>query len=126
VARGRITIIDDDENVAGLLELLLRREGFAPEILRDGRAALAHVRDHGPPDAVVLDQMLPYRDGLAVASAMRGDPRWRSVPILLLRSAAPSRWDAARDARLADICFSKPFDPAALVASLKRLLRVAA
>jgi two-component system catabolic regulation response regulator CreB len=125
VRTRRITIVEDDENIAGLLEFLLRREGFAPEVLRDGRAALQHVRDHGAPAAVVLDQMLPYRDGLAVASAMRADAQWSAVPILLLRSAAPSRLEPARDARLVDACVSKPFDPAALVAQVKTLVREA-
>jgi DNA-binding response OmpR family regulator len=122
----RITVIEDDENVAGLLDVVLRREGFEPEVLRDGRAALEHVRAHRPPDAVVVDQMLPYRDGLAIASAMRADPRWSGVPIVLLRSATPSPRDADRDARLVDACVAKPLDPGVLVASLRRLLRVAA
>lgn len=118
----RITVIEDDENVAGLLEFVLRAEGFAPSIVRDGRAALQHVRDDGPPDAVVLDHMLPYCDGLSVAAAMRADPRWSTVPILLLRSSAPP---PTRDARLVDACLAKPFDPGALVASLKKLVESA-
>jgi DNA-binding response OmpR family regulator len=126
VPAARIIVIEDDENMAGLLEAVLRREGFEPKVLRDGRAALEHVRAHRPPDAVVVDQMLPYRDGLAIASAMRADPRWSAVPVVLLRSATPSRWDAERDARLVDACVAKPFDPGVLVASLRRLLRVAA
>jgi two-component system catabolic regulation response regulator CreB len=119
----RITIIEDDENIAGMLEFLLRREGFAPEILRDGRTALDRVRAGPPPDAVVLDQMLPYRDGFAVASAMRADRRWASVPIVLLRSVAPAGWDPMRDAGLVDASVAKPFDPAALVAQLRTLVR---
>lgn len=126
MAPHRITIVEDDDNIAGLLHFLLGREGFAPEILRDGRAALEHVRDHPPPAAVVLDQMLPYRDGLAVAAAMRSDPSWSTVPILLLQSVAPSRWGAVRDERLVDACVPKPFDPVALVADLRRLLEGAA
>lgn len=118
----RISVIEDDENVAGLLDFVLRAEGFAPSIFRDGRAALQHVRDDGPPDAVVLDHMLPYRDGLSVASAMRADPSWREVPILLLRSCAST---ASDDAQLVDECLTKPFDPEALVASLKRLVEPA-
>jgi DNA-binding response OmpR family regulator len=118
----RVTIVEDDENIAGLLAFLLRREGFAPEIVRDGRAAIAHVASHGPPAAVVLDHMLPYRDGLAVASAMRSDPRWSDVPILLL-SAAQADAEPNCGAVRVDACIEKPFDPSALVSSLKRLTR---
>lgn len=119
----RITVVEDDENIAGLLELMLRLRGFAPSIVRDGRAALALVRDAPPPDAVVLDQLLPYCDGLAVASAIRAEPRWGGVPILLLRSLGSPD---VRDARLVDACFSKPFDPEALLARLRSLLQEAA
>jgi DNA-binding response OmpR family regulator len=115
-----VTIVEDDENVAGLLVFLLQREGFAPEIVRDGRAALEYVASHGPPAAVVLDHMLPYRDGLAVASAMRADPRWGDVPILLL-SAAQANLEPIPGAGRVDACIEKPFDPSALVARLKRL-----
>ncbi len=122
MAPRRITVIEDDENIAGLLEFVLRSEGFACAIFRDGRAALQHVRDDRPPDAVVLDHMLPYCDGLSVASAMRADPRWSAVPILLLRSAG---LPAPRDARLVDACVAKPFDPGALVENLKALVESA-
>ena len=115
----RVTVVEDDENIAALLEFMLRHEGFAPSIVRDGRAALQHVRDDGPPDAVVLDHMLPYCDGLEVASAMRADPRWSAVPIVFLRSFGVP---AARDVRLVDAWLAKPFDPGALVANLKRLV----
>jgi DNA-binding response OmpR family regulator len=118
----RVTIVEDDENIAGLLVFLLEREGFAPEIVRDGRAAIELVAAHGPPSAVVLDHMLPYRDGLAVASAMRADPRWGDIPILLL-SAAQAVAEPRSGAARVDACIEKPFDPAALVASLKRLAR---
>ncbi len=119
----RITVIEDDENVAGLLEFMLRADGFDPSVVRDGRAALQLVRDGTPPDGVVLDHGLPYRDGLAVASAMRADPRWSGVPILLLRASAPPD---DRGARLVDASFAKPFDPRALLSRLRELLEAAA
>jgi DNA-binding response OmpR family regulator len=122
----RVTIIEDDDNISEMLEFLLRREGFATEVLRDGRAALERVRDGALPDVVVLDQLLPYRDGFAVASAMRADRRWTDVPIVLLRSAAPAGWDPLRDAGLVDVSVAKPFDPGALVARLRLLVRKAA
>lgn len=119
----RVTVVEDDENVAGLLELMLRLRGFATSVVRDGRAALELVRDAPPPDVVVLDQLLPYCDGLAVASAIRAEPRWAGVPIVLLRSMASP--DPRREP-LVDASFSKPFDPDALVESLRSLVKEAA
>jgi two-component system catabolic regulation response regulator CreB len=121
----RVTIVEDDENIAGLLMFLLQREGFAPELVRDGRAAIEHVARNGPPAAVVLDHLLPYRDGHAVASAMRADPRWSDVPILLLSAAQADVEPGPGDARV-DACIEKPFDPSVLVTWLKRLTREAA
>lgn len=118
----RITVIEDDENIAGLLEVVLRSEGFAPAVVRDGRAALRHVRDGEPPAAVVLDHLLPYCDGFAVASAMRADRRWSEVPILLLRSSSPP---PPREARLIDAWLAKPFDPGELVANVRWLVEAA-
>lgn len=119
----RITIVEDDENIAGLLGFLFRREGFAPDVLRDGRAALEHLSGHAPPAAVLLDQMLPYRDGLSVASAMRANARWSGVPIVLISGAepAPEALVRGRD-RLVDAFVSKPFHPDRLVAAVRRLV----
>jgi DNA-binding response OmpR family regulator len=126
VPARRITIVEDDDNVSGLLEFLLKREGFVPEVVRDGRAALEHVRDRPPPAAVVLDQMLPYRDAHAVATAMRADRRWSGVPIVLLRSAPPAGWDPLREDALVDVCLSKPLDPFEVLAHLRMFAREAA
>lgn len=118
-APRRITVIEDDENIAGLLAFLLEREGFAPEIVGDGRAALEHAARTEPASAVVLDQLLPCRDGLAVATALRADPRWSEVPILLLGATRSSGGGASR----VDAWLEKPFDPGALITELKRLAK---
>jgi DNA-binding response OmpR family regulator len=120
---ARIMIVEDDANVAGLLGYLLRRAGFVTDVVPDGRAALQHVRSHAAPAAVVLDRMLPHQDGLAIAAAMRADPRWLDVPILLLSA---SDTDPGRHATLVDAWIPKPFDPVDLVARLHRLVRAEA
>lgn len=115
----RITVVEDDENIAGLLAFLLEREGFAPEVVGDGRAALEHAARSEPPSAVVLDQLLPCRNGLAVATALRADPRWGEVPIVLLGATRSIGGAAAR----VDAWLEKPFDPGALIGELKRLAK---
>lgn len=115
-------MIEDDENLAGLLAFLLAREGFVPEVVADGRAAIEHAARHEPPSAVVLDQLLPCRDGLAVATALRADPRWGGVPIVLLGATRPAVEWSRRGARV-DACLEKPFDPGALISELKRLAK---
>lgn len=125
MARPEILIVEDDENVAQLLAFLFDREGFSPVLLRDGRAAEAHVRSSPPPAAALLDVMLPYRDGFAVAAAIRDEPRWRSVPVVMLtaRSLGP---DVDRGIALGVSEYVlKPFQPAALAGRVKALVRAA-
>jgi DNA-binding response OmpR family regulator len=126
VTRGSIVIVEDDENVAQLLGFMLRREGFEPRLLGDGRAAEEYIATHAPPAAVVLDIMLPYRDGFAVAAAIRADERWKGVPIVALtaRSLA-SDLERARGLGVCDYVV-KPFHPRALVGRISGLLDPAA
>jgi DNA-binding response OmpR family regulator len=118
-----IVIVEDDDNIAELLGFMFRREGFAPVVLRDGRAAQEHVASHPPPAAVVLDVMLPYRDGFAVAVAIRSDPRWKDVPIVMLTARSfPSDVERGKDLGVADFVL-KPFQPQALVGRIKKIVR---
>ena len=114
--------MEDDPNVAELLGFLLSREGFEPRLIRDGRAAEAYVAGHEPAAAVVLDLMLPYRDGFAVAAAIRSDVRWKDVPIVML-TARVLQDDLERGRALGVSEYvTKPFRPRALVDRVKRLL----
>ncbi len=120
-----ILIVEDDETVAELLAFTFRRGGFEPTIMRDGRAAAAYVAEHAPTDAVLLDVMLPCRDGYAVAAEMRQDPRWKAVPVIMLTGHS-SREEA--DSRSLNIqgFFEKPFRPLALLRAVTDVLRGAA
>jgi DNA-binding response OmpR family regulator len=126
VSRPEILIVEDDENVAQLLAFLFDREGFSPVVLRDGRAAEGHVRASEPPVAAVLDVMLPYRDGFAVAAAIQADPRWRSVPVVMLTARSLGA-DVDRGIALGVSEYVlKPFQPHALAARVKALVDAAA
>ena len=62
---SRVLIIDDEPNIVISLEFLLKREGFAVSVARDGEEGLPAIRDQRP-DLVVLDVMMPKLDGFAV------------------------------------------------------------
>lgn len=117
-----VLVVDDDVNVAGLVAAVLRREGFEPTVLRDGRSAMDHVARNEPATAVVLDVMLPYIDGFAVAAAIRADARWHGVPVVML--TARSRPEDAERARLLGVAayLVKPFHPQVLVGAVRRLV----
>jgi DNA-binding response OmpR family regulator len=126
VARPEILIVEDDENVAQLLAFLFDREGFSPVLLRDGRAAEAHVRGSPPPAAAVLDVMLPYRDGFAIAAAIRAEPGWRHVPVVMLTARSLGA-DVDRGIALGVSEYVlKPFQPRALAGRVRALVHAAA
>jgi len=116
-----ILVVEDDPTIAGLMGALFRKEGFATTVLGDGRAALAHVAREAPATAAVLDVMLPYADGLAVTQAIRADPRWKGVPVVVLSARTqPQDQARAREAGASEV-MSKPFHPQALLAAVRRL-----
>ena len=82
----RILVVEDDRKVAGFIEMGLREEGYAVDLARDGDEAivLAHVNDY---DAILLDLMLPKKNGLQVAAELRREGR--TPPILMLTSCRP-------------------------------------
>lgn len=105
-----------------MLGEILRRGGFAPTTVRDGRSAINEVRHGEPPRAAVVDLMLPYTDGLSVVAAMREDPRWSGVPVVML-SARQLPPDVARARELGVRRYlTKPFDVGELLSAVRGLV----
>ena len=116
----RILVVEDDRKVAGFIEQGLREEGYAVDIARDGEAATtsAHVYDY---DIILLDVVLPKKNGFQVATELRREGR--KTPILMLTSR-----DAVEDVVRgldagADDYLSKPFQFDELLARIRALVR---
>jgi two-component system, OmpR family, response regulator MprA len=117
--QARVLIVEDDDDIAQVLQRSLRLEGYDTRIAGDGEAALGAAADFIP-DLVVLDLGLPKLDGMEVARRLRASD---DVPILMLtaRDALESRV-AGLDAG-ADDYLVKPFERQELLARLRALLR---
>ena len=116
----RLLVVEDDPNLARLLERGLEEQAYAVDLARDGEAALtqASLNEY---DAIVLDLGLPKRSGLEVASELRR--RRLTTPILMLtaRDTIPDRIRGLDTG--ADDYLTKPFDIGELFARLRALLR---
>ncbi len=115
----RVLVVEDDEDIALVLQRMLRTEGYEVRVARDGEAAVTDARAYVP-DLVILDLGLPKLDGIDVARELRGHD---DVPILVLtaRDAVDSRVEGL-DAG-ADDYLVKPFERQELLARLRALLR---
>lgn len=118
-----VLVVEDDEQIAYLLEFMLAREGFRVEVAPDGEQAARRLDRAPAPDAVLLDAMLPYRSGLELVRLIRGHEKVRDVPVVMLTGkSGESDIVRALDAGVSDYMV-KPFQPSELVARLRRLLR---
>ena len=116
----KVLVVEDDVDIAHLVKLHLRDIGCDAEIVGDGREALACFQ-RGAHELVVLDLMLPGRDGMSVCQAMRAQPGY--VPILML-TAKSSELDRVLGLEMgADDYLTKPFSIPELLARIKALLR---
>ncbi len=119
VAKQKILIVDDDENIADLISLYMTKECFEVKTAGDGEAAIAELKRFSP-DLMVLDVMLPGIDGYEVLRRVRRDS---PIPIIML-SAKGEIFDKVLGLELgADDYMEKPFDSKELVARVKALLR---
>jgi len=94
----RILVVEDDRIVREPLCRLLKTEGFEVVAAGDGSEAMEVLHDRGA-DLVLLDVLMPRMDGIAFLSALRGDPRYKDLPVLGLTGTS----DSGRLARLREL-----------------------
>jgi two-component system response regulator MtrA len=117
----RILVVDDDPALAEMIGIVLRGDEFDPYFCADGDAALGAFRESAP-DLVLLDLMLPGKDGLEVCREIRAES---GVPIIML-TAKGDTVDVVRGLESgADDYVVKPFNPKELVARIRTRLRPA-
>ena len=116
-----ILVADDEPNIVLSLEFLLKQAGFRVRTVADGEAALAEIAQE-PPNLVLLDVMIPGRDGYAVCQEIRSNPAWRDVRIIMLTAKGG---EIQREKGLslgADEYVTKPFSTRELVERIRRML----
>jgi two-component system response regulator MtrA len=117
--RGRVLVVDDDAALSEMLGIVLRGEGFEPVFCADGTEALGVFRDTKP-DLVLLDLMLPGRDGIDVCRAIRAES---GTPIVMLTAKSDTIDIVVGLESGADDYVVKPFKPKELVARIRARIR---
>jgi two-component system alkaline phosphatase synthesis response regulator PhoP len=126
--KKRILVVDDEPDFAGIVQQNLEKEGFEVQIAYDGEEGLNKVYAN-PPDAIVLDVMMPGKDGYQVCSELKADDRYADIPIILLTAVAShvtSTRYTHRDGMSteADDYLAKPASAEQITESIKGLLEM--
>lgn len=121
-------MVDDEPDFVSIVKKNLEKAGFAVEVAYDGVEGIKKVKAN-PPDAIVLDVMMPEKDGYKVCSELKADKTYHDIPILLLTAVADhvtstrySHYDGMSTE--ADDYLPKPASAEDILDSLKNLLQM--
>lgn len=117
-----ILIVEDESEIAQLIQLYLEKEGFTCRTCRDGLAAMQMFQEHQP-DLIILDLMIPGMDGLEVCTRIRQKPGSKDPYIMMLTAKGEEIDRIIGLSTGADDYMVKPFSPRELVARVRALLR---
>ncbi len=122
MAKEKILVVDDEEDILELLRYNLEREGYQVFVADKGEKALKTAKAENP-DLIVLDLMLPGIDGLEVTRNLKSMDKTKNIPIIML-SAKGDESDIVSGLELgADDYVTKPFSPKILIARMRAVMR---
>ena len=119
----RIIVVEDDAVIAELIEFNLQNNGYDTRSFRDGPSMLRALPQLMPVSLIVLDLMLPGPDGFEICRMLKDDPKFETIPVLML-TARSSESDKVRGLMIgADDYLTKPFGIRELLARIQVLIR---
>ncbi|CDH47002.1 Response regulator receiver protein (modular protein) [Candidatus Contendobacter odensis Run_B_J11] len=118
---NKILVVDDEPNIVLSLEFLMKQAGFQVRTASDGEAALAAIAAE-PPDLVLLDVMMPRKNGYEVCQAIRANPAWKGTRIIMLTAKGREVEREKGLALGADDYITKPFSTQEVVERVRELL----
>lgn len=117
----RILVVDDEPSILLSLEFLMEQEGYDVISATDGDEALQAIHEKLP-DLILLDVMMPKRDGFEVCQTIRANPEWKEVKIIILTAKGREVDQEKGFALGADDYITKPFATQELVSKVKKVL----
>jgi DNA-binding response OmpR family regulator len=125
MGKSRVLLIEDEPHILLSLEFLLERAGYETASATDGEEGLALVRRLRP-DVVLLDVMMPKRNGYEVCQAIKADPELRAIPVIML-SAKGQEVEVTKGLELGAAAYvTKPFGNTEILESIRAVLDVRA
>lgn len=117
----KILLVDDDATLVNLLATILEVEGFKALKALSAREAFG-VMDEVMPDLILLDIMMPELDGFEVLARLRKDPVTKTLPVIILTVLSAGKDMLKGWRQEADEYVTKPFDPAELIETIRKVL----
>lgn len=120
MAKKKVLAVDDQKNIVRLVQVNLEKEGYQVITAYDGVEAIEQVAKEKP-DLIVLDVMMPRKDGFGVLKDLKANPEWKDIPVIMLTAKAQDAdifrgWTSGVDSYL-----TKPFNPHELITFVKRI-----
>ncbi|THF51480.1 response regulator [Flavobacterium supellecticarium] len=116
----KILIVEDDNLTMNILEFILKKEGYALTIARDGSEAIEKIPEVNP-DLVITDVMLPFKSGLEITNFVKEN--YTNTPVIILSALGEEENTVTNGFKLgADDFIAKPFNPKELILRVKRLI----
>ena len=124
--KKRILVVDDEPDFASIVQGNLEKEGFEVEVAYDGVEGLEKVKAN-PPDVIVMDVMMPEKDGYEMCKELKADERFADIPVIMLTAVGDhvtsTRYSHADGRSMeAEDYLAKPASAEEITASVKRLL----
>ena len=116
-----VLVVEDEPNIVLSLEYVIKKAGYEVRVARDGEEALKAVEEAAP-DLILLDVMIPKRDGYDVCQTIRANPAWNDVNIIMLTARGREVEREKGLALGADAYITKPFSTREPTDRLKRVL----
>ena len=116
-----VLVADDEPNIVLSLQFLMKQAGYDVRVARDGEEAIAMITERQP-DLVLLDVMMPKKDGYQVCQTIRNTPEWNSMRIIMLTAKGREVEREKGIAMGADEYITKPFSTRYVVERVRQLL----
>ena len=118
----KVLIVEDEPDIADILKMNLNADGFDVTTLAEGSGVLDHVKQH-PPQIILLDVMIPGKDGFEVCKELKGDAETKHIPIIFITAKTLEHNVISGLEIGADDYITKPFSISVVISRIKAVLR---